>query len=150
VCVGFVVVVWVAGALYSAVRSAPPLMLRVAARNQPGLMAGDGGLIGVAVVCLGLAVSAAATLTAWPSGPWGRVLGLAVLVASSVFTLWAGSRSAPWAWRPVKGDHQLRTGEPYAVTSSDLHRGARDVARCDAAQRDRSVDRAFPGRPDRV
>ena len=58
VCVGVVVVVWVAGALYNAFRSADSASRgpRERPRSQPGLTARDGGLIGVAVVCVGLAI----------------------------------------------------------------------------------------------
>jgi hypothetical protein len=53
VCVGVVVVVWMAGALYNALHTlrnashAP----REWTRSPPSLTAGDGGLIAVAVVC---------------------------------------------------------------------------------------------------
>src|SRR5579872_283985 len=92
VCVGVVVVVWVAGALYNAFRSprsashAP----RERPRSQPGLTAGDGALIGVAVVCVGLAIVSRSQFGGLVVGAlWVRVLGLVVLVASTVFTLWA-------------------------------------------------------------
>ena len=88
VCVGAVVVVWVAGALYNALRSlhnashAP----RERTRIQPGSTA----LIVVAVVCAGLAVVSRSHFDGLAVGTsWVRVLGLAVLVASTVFTLWA-------------------------------------------------------------
>jgi protein-S-isoprenylcysteine O-methyltransferase Ste14 len=128
VCVGVVVVVWVAGALYNAVRSrhsathAP----RERTRSQPGLTAGDGGLIVVAVVCLGLAIVGRSHFDGLAVGAlWVRVLGLAVLVASSVFTLWARfSLGTMWSVAPrVKGDHQLRTRGPYAVTRHPIYTG---------------------------
>ena len=128
VCVGVVVVVWVAGALYNAVRSrhsathAP----RERTRSQPGLTAGDGGLIVVAVVCLGLAIVGRSHFDGLAVGAlWVRVLGLAVLAASTVFTLWSRfSLGTSWSVAPkVQGDHQLRTHGPYAVTRHPIYTG---------------------------
>jgi protein-S-isoprenylcysteine O-methyltransferase Ste14 len=128
VCVGVVVVVWVAGALYNAFRSphsashAP----RERPRSQPGLTAGDGGLIGVAVVCVGLAIVGRSHFDGLAVGAlWVRVLGLAVLVASTVLTLWARfSLGTMWSVAPkVKGDHKLRTRGPYAVTRHPIYTG---------------------------
>ena len=128
VCVGVVVVVWVAGALYNASRS-----LHSASdspgerpRDQPGLAAGDAGLIGVAVVCAGLAVVSRSHFDDLAVGAlWVRVLGLVVLVASTVLTLWARfSLGTMWSVAPkVKGDHQLRTHGPYAVTRHPIYSG---------------------------
>ena len=128
VCVGAVVVVWVAGALYNALRTrrdashAP----REQARSQPGLAAGDGGLIGVAVVCAGLAIAGRGYFDDLAVGAfWVRVPGLAVLIASTVFTLWARfSLGTMWSQAPkVKDDHQLRTRGPYAVTRHPIYTG---------------------------
>ena len=128
VCVGVVVVVWVAGALYSAFRS--PHSASHAPRerpwSQPGLTAGDGGLIGVAVVGVGLAIVGRSHFDGLAVGAlWVRVLGLAVLVASTVLTLWARfSLGTMWSAAPkVKGDHQLRTRGPYAVTRHPIYTG---------------------------
>ena len=128
VCVGAVVVVWVAGALYNALHTlhnashAP----RERTRGQPGLTAGDGGLIGVTVVCVGLAIAGRSHFDGLAvGGLWVRVLGLAVLVASTVFTLWARfSLGTMWSTAPrVKADHQLRTRGPYAVTRHPIYTG---------------------------
>jgi len=56
---------------------------------------------------------------------WIRVLGLAVLAASTVFTLWARfSLGTMWNGVPqVKDDHQLRTHGPYAVTRHPIYTG---------------------------
>jgi len=128
VCVGAVVVVWVAGALYNAFRSphsASPAP-RERTGSQPGMTAGDRGLIGVAVVCLGLAIVGRSHFDGLAVGAvWVRVLGLAVLVASTVFTLWARfSLGTMWSVAPkVKDDHQLRTHGPYAVTRHPIYTG---------------------------
>jgi protein-S-isoprenylcysteine O-methyltransferase Ste14 len=128
VCVGAVVAVWVVGALYNAFRTrnsashAPHERTRI----PPGLTAGDGGLIGVAVVCAGLAIVGRSHFDGLAVGAlWVRVLGLAVLVASTVFTLWARfSLGTMWSMAPqVKGDHQLRTHGPYAVTRHPIYTG---------------------------
>jgi protein-S-isoprenylcysteine O-methyltransferase Ste14 len=123
-----VVVVWVAGALYNALHTlrnasyAP----RERPRNRPRLTAGDGGLIGVAVVCAGLVIVGRRYFDDLAVGAfWVRVLGLAVLVASTVFTLWARfSLGTMWSVAPrVKDDHQLRTHGPYAVTRNPIYTG---------------------------
>ena len=128
VCVGVVVAVWVAGALYNALHSlhnashAP----RERTRSQPGLAAADASLIIVAVVCAGLAVVGRGHFDGLAVGAlWVRVLGLAVLAASTVFTLWARfSLGTMWSMAPmVKGDHQLRTHGPYAVTRHPIYTG---------------------------
>ena len=128
VCVGAVVAVWVAGALYNAFRSADSASRgpRERPRSQPGLTARDGGLIGVAVVCVGLAIVDRSYFADLAVGAlWVRVLGLAVLVASTVFTLWARfSLGTMWSAVPkVKDDHQLRTHGPYAVTRHPIYTG---------------------------
>jgi protein-S-isoprenylcysteine O-methyltransferase Ste14 len=128
VCVGAVVVVWVAGALYNAFRSprSASRAPREQPRSQPGLTAGDGGLIGVALVCVGLAIAGRSHFDDLAvGGIWVRVLGLAVLVASTVFTLWARlSLGTSWSVAPkVTGDHQLRTRGPYAVTRHPIYSG---------------------------
>ncbi len=124
VCVGVVVVVWVAGALYNALHTrhnashAP----RERTLSQPGSSA----LIVVAVVCAGLAIVGRSHFDGLAVGAlWVRVLGLAVLVASTVFTLWARfSLGTMWSVAPkVKGDHQLRTHGPYAVTRHPIYTG---------------------------
>lgn len=124
VCVGAVVAVWVAGALYNALHSlhngshAP----RERIPSPPGSTA----LIVVAVVCAGLAVVSRSHFdTLAVEALWARILGLAVLVASTVFTLWARfSLGTMWSMAPqVKDDHRLRTHGPYAVTRHPIYTG---------------------------
>ena len=124
VCVGTVVAVWVAGALYNVLRTPhnPSHVPRERTRNQPGSMA----LIVVAVVCAGLAVVSRSHFDGLAVGAsWARILGLAVLVASTVFTLWARfSLGTSWSVTPkVLGDQQLRTHGPYAVTRHPIYTG---------------------------
>jgi protein-S-isoprenylcysteine O-methyltransferase Ste14 len=124
VCVGVVVVVWVAGALYNALHTlhnashAP----RERTRSQPGSTA----LIIVAAACAGLVIAGRSHFDGLVVGAlWVRVLGLAVLVASTVFTLWARfSLGTMWSMAPqVKDDHRLRTHGPYAVTRHPIYTG---------------------------
>jgi protein-S-isoprenylcysteine O-methyltransferase Ste14 len=124
VCVGTVVAVWVAGALYNALRAphnaSPAPRERV--RSQPGSTA----LIAVAVVCAGLAIVSRSHFDGLVVGAlWVRVLGLAVLAVSTVFTPWARfSLGTMWSVAPkVKGDHHLRTHGPYAVTRHPIYTG---------------------------
>ena len=80
----------------------------------------------MAVACAGLAIAGRSHFDGLAVGAsWARVLGLAVLVASTVFTLWARfSLGTMWSMAPmVKGDHQLRTHGPYAVTRHPIYTG---------------------------
>ncbi len=124
VCVGAVVAVWVAGALYNALRTLHDAshVPRERTRSQPGSTA----LIVVAVACAGLAVVSRSHFDGLAVGAsWARVLGLAVLAASTVFTLWARfSLGTMWSLAPqVKDDHRLRTHGPYAVTRHPIYTG---------------------------
>jgi protein-S-isoprenylcysteine O-methyltransferase Ste14 len=128
VCVGLVVLVWMAGALYNAVHTLHSASHAPGERpqSQPGLTAGDGGLIGVAVVCVGLAIAGRRYFDDLAVGAlWVRVVGLVVLVASTVLTLWARfSLGTMWSMAPkVKGDQRLRTHGPYAVTRHPIYTG---------------------------
>jgi protein-S-isoprenylcysteine O-methyltransferase Ste14 len=90
--------------------------------SQPGSTA----LIVVAVACAGLVIVGRGHFDGLVVGAsWVRVLGLAVLVASTVFTLWARfSLGTMWSVAPkVQGDHRLRTAGPYAVTRHPIYTG---------------------------
>jgi protein-S-isoprenylcysteine O-methyltransferase Ste14 len=124
VCVGVVGVVWVAGGLYNAFRSAQgdSHAPRVRTRNQPGSSAA----LVAAAACAGLAVAGRSHFDGLAVvALWVRVLGLAVLVASTVLTLWARfSLGTSWSIAPtVRGDHRLRTRGPYAVTRHPIYTG---------------------------
>jgi protein-S-isoprenylcysteine O-methyltransferase Ste14 len=117
VCWGAVALVWIAGALYNAVR-APRARIR-GPIVSPELLA---AIVLCAVITIPahrigghLSVDAA----------WVRVLGLAVLVASTAFALWARfSLGTMWSAAPrVGGDQRLRTGGPYAVTRHPIYTG---------------------------
>jgi protein-S-isoprenylcysteine O-methyltransferase Ste14 len=128
VCVGVVGVVWVAGALYNAFRSAHSVSHAPGerSRGRPSLTAGDGSLIGVAVVCVGLAIVGRRYFDGLAvEALWVRVVGLVVLIASTGLTLWARfSLGTMWSMAPrVKGDRRLRTRGPYAVTRHPIYTG---------------------------
>jgi protein-S-isoprenylcysteine O-methyltransferase Ste14 len=124
VCVGAVVAVWVAGALYNTLHRLqnPAHAPRERIRSQPGSTA----LIVVAVACAALAIASRSHFDGLAAGAlWVQILGLAVLAASTVFTLWARfSLGTSWSVAPkVQGDHQLRTHGPYAVTRHPIYTG---------------------------
>ena len=56
---------------------------------------------------------------------WARILGSAVLAASTVFTLWARfALGTMWSVAPeVGGDRHLRTSGPYGVTRHPIYSG---------------------------
>jgi protein-S-isoprenylcysteine O-methyltransferase Ste14 len=56
---------------------------------------------------------------------WLRITGFAVLVVSTVFTVWARlSLGTMWSISArAKDQHQLRTGGPYAVTRHPIYTG---------------------------
>lgn len=113
-----VIVVWIAGAIYNAVR-APRERIRSESATAEYL----GALIVCAIVALFgrrvgeqyLSVDAA----------WVRAIGLVVLVASTLFALWARlSLGTSWSVDPqVGGDRMLRTEGPYAVTRHPIYTG---------------------------
>ena len=117
-CWGTVVIVWLAGALYNA-RHAP--RERIRAESTP-IMLSVATFLACSILLLfgrgfaqNLVVDAA----------WVRFLGLTVLVASTVFALWARfSLGTSWSVAPeVGGDRRLRTGGPYAVTRHPIYTG---------------------------
>jgi protein-S-isoprenylcysteine O-methyltransferase Ste14 len=124
VCVGVVGVVWVAGALYNAFRSAQGHSH--AARERPRSQPGSALLIVAAVACAGLAVVGRSHFDGLAvAALWVRVLGLVVLIVSTLLTLWARfSLGTSWSIAPkVQGDHRLRTRGPYAVTRHPIYTG---------------------------
>lgn len=116
-CWGLFCLVWAAGALYNALH-APP-----AERRHAGLNA---WLLGIVMIVAARTlipprVLAALTFDALPL----RVIGVALLLVSTLFTLWARfSLGLMWTSSAViKRDHQLRTTGPYAVTRHPIYTG---------------------------
>ena len=117
-CWSSVLIVWLAGALYNATRAPKE---RIRAESRPVTLAVATFLACSIVLLVGrgfmqnLVVDAA----------WMRFLGLAVLIASTAFALWARlSLGTSWSIAPeVGGDRRLRTQGPYAVTRHPIYTG---------------------------
>lgn len=117
VCWGIVALEWVTGALYNAFH-----VREDRTQNLQGQMM----VAGVALVCAILVVVSRSYLDELTIGAlWVRVLGLVVLVTSTVFTLWARiSLGTMWSLgSTVRNDHQLRTTGPYGVTRHPIYTG---------------------------
>jgi protein-S-isoprenylcysteine O-methyltransferase Ste14 len=119
-CWGAVVLAWVVGALYIVARGPRAGTRRELVSNL------STGLVGAAL--------AWAILSALPSSDWHsltvgtlwvRVLGLAILICSTAFTLWARvALGTMWSSSPtVKPQHQLRTDGPYGITRHPIYTG---------------------------
>jgi protein-S-isoprenylcysteine O-methyltransferase Ste14 len=117
-CWGTVVIVWVAGALYNA-RHAPKERIR--AESRPVTMAAAAFLVCSIVLLFGRGFAQSLVVDT----AWLRFLGLAVLIASTAFALWARfSLGTSWSVAPeVGGDRRLRTDGPYAVTRHPIYTG---------------------------
>jgi protein-S-isoprenylcysteine O-methyltransferase Ste14 len=118
VCWGVIAAAWVAGAVYNAARGP-----RAKSRR-----------LGISLSGLLVAVLAWGSFKLFPGSdwhslvvgtPWVRVLGLAILLCSTAFTLWARvALGTMWSSSPmVKADHQLRTDGPYSVTRHPIYTG---------------------------
>ena len=119
-CWGTVVIVWIAGALYNA-RHAPTERIR--AESTPATLASAAAtfLAVFVIVFFGRGIAQSLVVDA----AWVRFLGLAVLIASTGFALWARfSLGTSWSVAPeVGGDRRLRTQGPYAVTRHPIYTG---------------------------
>src|SRR6185436_9717797 len=106
-CWAVIVIVWVAGAVYNAVRGPKE------ARRQPGSAVSVGAVLMSAIVAAAAlrAVPASSWRALTVESPWVQVLGLAVLIGSTAFALWArAALGTMWSIAPVvKDHHQLRT-----------------------------------------
>jgi len=117
-CWGTLVVVWVAGAIYNAVR-AP----RGPIRAQSGMLEYVAALVVCAIVVFVVRRLGGEYLSV--DLVWVRGIGLVVLVASTLFALWARfSLGTSWSVDPqVGGDRRLRTEGPYAITRHPIYTG---------------------------
>lgn len=108
---------WAAGFVVN-LRSGPPVVRRNSRR-----MAWIVLLALIVVVRFLIPVGVWRPLT-YRSG-WLDALGIVVLLAGTVFTLWARWRLGKmWTGTvTIKKDHQLRTGGPYAVTRHPIYTG---------------------------
>ncbi len=119
-CWAVLVLAWVAGAVYTASRG-PRAETRPKLRSHLSA--------GFVVALLAWAIARVVPRSDWHSlavgTPWVRVLGLAILICSSGFTLWARiALGTMWSSSPtVKAEHQLRTDGPYGVTRHPIYTG---------------------------
>jgi len=117
-CWGLVAAVWIAGAIYGAVKG--PAVRSRGHGSLPWILAAAG-----------------VWLVVFPHGGQGfdqryavRDLGLegsglAVVLGATAFTVWARlALGTMWSWAPVtKEGHQLRTTGPYAITRHPIYTG---------------------------
>jgi protein-S-isoprenylcysteine O-methyltransferase Ste14 len=119
VCWGAVVVVWVAGAAYGARKSA--------AHRQGG--SGTGGLWRIgSIVAAGLIyrLTQHDLHRVTDHSRWIELPGLALLIASTAFTIWARvTLGRLWSASPnvLRTDHRLQTDGPYSVTRHPIYTG---------------------------
>lgn len=118
ICWGLFAVVWLAGAIYNAVRG--PATQRRSGANLPYVLAS------VAIVWVALRLLPP---SAWHwstvEASWVRALGLVILIAATAFTLWArGVLGVMWSSVAVlKDEHALRTTGPYGITRHPIYTG---------------------------
>jgi protein-S-isoprenylcysteine O-methyltransferase Ste14 len=119
-CWGVLVLVWIVGALHTASRGPR-------AKTRPQLRSNLSA--GLVVALLAWAIARVVPRSDWDSlavgTPWLRALGLAILICSSAFALWARvALGTMWSSSPtVKAQHQLRTDGPYGVTRHPIYTG---------------------------
>jgi protein-S-isoprenylcysteine O-methyltransferase Ste14 len=116
-CWGAVALVWIAGAMQNA-RQGP----RKPTRGEVDVTTTVVAVLASALVVIvgrGLAHNLSASAT------YVRVIGLAVLAASTVFAIWARiALGTSWSVGPrVAGNRQLHTRGPYAVTRHPIYTG---------------------------
>jgi protein-S-isoprenylcysteine O-methyltransferase Ste14 len=116
-CWGLLALGWLIGAVYNEQHAARAR--KRAARIFPWALA----LVVVLVLLRGIPHTGWRSLTV-RSG-WTYAPGLATLLVSTVFTLWARAvLGTMWTFSPVlREDHALRTAGPYAVTRHPIYTG---------------------------
>ena len=116
ICWGVVLVVWIAGAL-------------VGGRTGQGQGSANGAIWRIGAVVLAGALYRAARHDLHKVADhslWIEIPGLVLLVASTVFTIWARVRlGRMWSASPgtLQESHELRTDGPYAVTRHPIYTG---------------------------
>jgi protein-S-isoprenylcysteine O-methyltransferase Ste14 len=115
-CWGVFVLTWLAGAIYNESRAPAAERIRT--------WFGPVGWVIVSVAWAAVPRAGWNSLALHPA-PWIRILGLAILLAATAFTLWARlALGTMWSGAPtVKRDHQLRTSGPYGVTRHPIYTG---------------------------
>jgi len=116
-CWGAFALAWLAGAIYY--ESQAP---EERTRAWFGSAMPIGGVI---VAAVAIAVPKAEWHSLAVHTPWLRILGLAILLAATAFTIWARvALGTMWSAAPtVKQQHKLRTSGPYGVTRHPIYTG---------------------------
>jgi protein-S-isoprenylcysteine O-methyltransferase Ste14 len=117
VCWAAFAVTWLAGAIILE-RNAPPERTR----SRFGSSFAMGAVIVLIVI---LAVPKPDWRSVLIDTPWVRLLGLAIVLASTAFAIWARlTLGAMWSAAPtVKEHHALQTGGPYRLTRHPIYTG---------------------------
>jgi protein-S-isoprenylcysteine O-methyltransferase Ste14 len=117
VCWGALALAWLAGAIYY-----EPRAPQERTRSRLGSTMPTGTAI-VAVASIAVPRADWHSLAAHTS--WVRVLGLAILLAATTFTIWARlALGTMWSAAPtVKQQHTLRTSGPYSITRHPIYTG---------------------------
>ncbi len=120
-CWGAFGVVWIGGAIYNAVK-APAIVRRSDSSLQAWLL---GGALVLAVLVIYSLVPAGVWKVLTVNAAWFVILGAVVLVAATVFTLWARFvLGTMWtANAAAKTGHVLHTDGPYAITRHPIYTG---------------------------
>ncbi len=117
VCWALFALVWLAGAIYNSRRA--PVVRERSVSVSPWFIGP------AAVLVLGWLVPVRWWRSITVDARWLVVLGIAVLVVSTAFTLWA-RRALGTMWTSsavVKHDHALRTDGPYGITRHPIYTG---------------------------
>jgi protein-S-isoprenylcysteine O-methyltransferase Ste14 len=118
-CWGVVVLTWIAAAVYGARKEAP-------GRRQPGRTRELWRVAAFVVVLLVLRIAHRDLQRIAVRSVWVELLGLAILVAATAFTLWArAALGRMWSISPnvLQEQHELRTEGPYGVTRHPIYTG---------------------------
>jgi protein-S-isoprenylcysteine O-methyltransferase Ste14 len=119
VCWGLFAIVWVGGRIYNLYRGPQ------AQRRSLAIPFWILGLILILLIARTGLLRGLSPLRAWVLPPWAQALGIAVLILSTVFTLWARfTLGTMWSSMPVaKAGHELRTDGPYGITRHPIYTG---------------------------
>jgi protein-S-isoprenylcysteine O-methyltransferase Ste14 len=118
ICWGVVIVAWIAGAVYGA--------LHERGQRQGRSSGALWRLLSVVAAVLVYRLASHDLRRVTEHSWWIELPGLALLVASTCFTIWARlSLGLMWSASPnvLHADHELRTDGPYAVTRHPIYSG---------------------------
>lgn len=118
ICWGIVGLVWIIGALYNLYKA--PTVVKVASNFR---------IIWIVTIVVVIAVTHIIPHKDWMlityHATWLTVIGIFILLVSTLFTLWARwVLGKMWSSAvTVKSNHQLRTNGPYQVTRHPIYTG---------------------------